>query len=217
MNKKAIAGSVLLAILIAACSSQPSSSSVGTAIAQTMTAQAAVVQVVMTTTFTPEPTLIPTNTSLPTKTSTPRPTNTRAPTRTPTPTRDIVQFRQDLASLYALALPKGISDIETVNMVRIANGRFEIEVKTKWASQDRQPIVSRDIIQFFAGSFIPNFSATEAANIADSDKFTLYLVTYSTDGDYRYESTTDYDTLVKVKNMTISYDEWVAASNAGFH
>jgi hypothetical protein len=101
-------------------------------------------------------------------------------------------------------------------MVRFANNRFEIEIKTRWASQDRQPDVSYKIVQFFAAIFVDNFAADVAAKLADSDKFSLYLVTYSTDGDYRYESTTDYDTLVKLNNHVISYDEWVAASNAGF-
>jgi hypothetical protein len=132
----------------------------------------------------------------------------------------IEQSRNDFIFIISAALQeganRGILDIEKVDMVRIANGRLEIEVTTTWASQDNQPIVSHDIVQYTLAVLVTHYTADEAAQLVGSDMFSVYLVTYSTNGDYRYESTTNYDTLVQVKNQTISYDEWVIASNAGF-
>jgi hypothetical protein len=216
---------VLIVVLLASCSSAPSFDAVATSVAATVAAQAVQQEQVLPAISQPTHATAPTATQVPT--STPKPTNTPGPTRTRVPTRtftatvSIEQSRSDFIFIITAALQEGIKqgvlDIESFDTVRIANGRLEIEATTKWASQDRQPVVSRDIVQYCLAVMVPGvLTAEEAAYLVGSDKFTVNLVTYSTDGDYRYESTTDYDTLVQVKNKSITYDEWVTASNAGF-
>ena len=215
---------VIFAILLTSCSSTPSADTIATSVAGTVAAQQPIQQVSSPNVSQPIDTTAPIATQGPTvtpkPTNTPRPTNTHAPTRTPTATKDIEQSRADFTFIITAILQEGIKegvlDIDSVDTVRIANGRLEIEVKTKWASQDHQPIVSRDIVQIVLAELVDNYTAEEAANLVGSDEFSANLVTYSTDGDYRYESTTNYDTLVQIKNKSITYDEWVAASNAGF-
>jgi hypothetical protein len=209
---------LLLAFLLASCSTTPPESLINTAVAQTLAAQFTSTNIVVLIIDSPEPTstakfIIPT--SRPTNTPDLRPTNTKAPTRTSIPTTSLEQLRTDFSSTVADAITN-IEDVETINMVRIANRKLEIELRTRWASQDRQPIVSYELIQLLATGTVNNISADKAAWFVESDKFSIYLVTYSTDGDFRYESTTDWDTLEKLDNQSISYDEWVTASNAGF-
>jgi hypothetical protein len=162
----------------------------------------------------PISTLKPTNTPRPTNTYTPKPTYTRGPTNTPPKTRE--EIRSEFVQLWADYLPVSVSDVETITTSRINNGRLEIELKTMWASEDRQANVSYEIIQALAEILVDGMPPKTAAEIVGSDEFIVDLVTYSTNGDYRYESTTNYDTLLKVHNKSITYDEWVATSNAGF-
>jgi hypothetical protein len=202
---------VLISFVLASCLNQPSKNSVDIAIAQTLTAQPASNKLILANTNTPEPSLLPsiTNTSRPTKTSTPRPTTT--------PTRSREEIRLEFTQLWVDVIEKNVNDVEIVTMSRINNGRLEIELRTVWASKDSQPDISYDVVQIISEVLVgSNMSPETAAEIVGGDKFVVDLVTYSTNGDYRYESTTNYDTLVKIKNKSISYDEWVTTSNAGF-
>jgi hypothetical protein len=218
---------VLITFLLAACSGAPSVDSVGTAVSMTLTAQSLATHRVAQTTS--NPALTVTNIQPPTRT--PKPTwdqhayetqvfatAAAKPARpTSTPMKSLEEERIEFSRVMAAAIEEMASDIETINMARINNGRFEIELKTKWASQDSQPDVSYQVVQVIAQLFKDApFSAESAAYYAGSDEFTVNLVTYSANGDYRYESLTDYDTLMQIANKLISYDEWVAASNAGF-
>jgi hypothetical protein len=79
-NMKSVYYLVVLAILLASCSTAPPEGAINTAVAQTIAAQPT--STTPPDTDTPEPTV--TNTLLPTETSTPKPTNTKVPTQTPT-------------------------------------------------------------------------------------------------------------------------------------
>jgi len=91
MNKIIVVGIVMLAILLTACSSQPSGDTVGTAVAQTLAAQPPVLIVNTSTPVTPtwdmpayKTQAAMTQAAL--STNTPRPTNTAKPTHRPTAT-----------------------------------------------------------------------------------------------------------------------------------
>jgi hypothetical protein len=132
----------------------------------------------------------------------------------------IENIRHDLVSQTKLILEngEGLEDIETVNLVRLADGNLEIEVQCIWASRDRQPALSYDIITFLAAAFKvfdePDYPTLKY--IFGSDDPRILITTYSTDNDYRYQSSTDANTLFDVKDKSISYEEWVAAADAGF-
>jgi len=211
----------LIAVLLAACSGAPSGDLVGTAISLTMTAQNVSIQSVAQDINTPEPTatntLRPPATHPPTYTQRPTAAVTHRPTAPSTPKKSREEIKLEFAKLWADVIEENVSDVETVTMSRINNGRLEIELRTLWASQDSQANVSYEVVQVIAQVLIGSTMPPEtAAEIVGGDEFTVYLVTYSTDGDYRYESTTNYDTLAQIKNRSISHDEWVTASNAGF-
>ena len=208
----------ILALLLTSCS--PSVDTVATSVAATVAAalppqQAQVSQAVPQPTDNTAPTATQGPTSTPLPTNTPAPTKTVGPTETPAKSRE--QIRLEFAQLWIDVLEENVDDVEVVTMSRINNGRLEIELRTIWASQDSQPDISYDAIQIIAEILIGSKMSREtAAEIVGGDEFSVYLVTYSTDGDYQYESTTNYDTLVQVGNRSISYNEWVTASNAGF-
>lgn len=108
-------------------------------------------------------------------------------------------------------------DVKSVNLARINDGQIQIEVGLKWASEDRQPPISYDIISGFSEILIGAGVTEDKANLlTDGKPFAISLVTYSSSGDYRYQSITDYATLKKIYDKSISYDEWVTAAKAGF-
>ena len=152
-------------------------------------------------------------------TRTPRPTRTPSPTRTPapratsTPARSLEEIRQGLIDAVVKDL-SNFSEVESVSLVRFNEGALEIEIKTVWASQDRQPDISWTIVQQFSGSLADSDQGT-LETIAGGP-FVIALTTYSTDGGYRYQSLTDWATIEKLGSKSISYTEWVVAAGAGF-
>jgi hypothetical protein len=189
----------LCAVILAACAPPaPSADEINTAIAQTEAAK-------------PTETRLPTDTPRPT--NTPKPTSTKRPTATKTPAPSVEEVRQKLLDAVVSDL-SGFEDIEAVSLVRFNEGALEIEVKTKWASQDRQPDVSWTII----GAFADAFSGFDKENLelVAGGPFTFSLTTFSSRGDYRYQSVTDLETMLKIANRSISYDEWVTAAEAAF-
>ncbi len=203
--KKLFVFCVIVITILTAC--QPSQSAIETAIAQTKAAEP---------TSTSTKTIIPTSTSTstsipPTETQIPVPTNTNTPETSPEELRE--NFKEGVESLITVM---GGDDLSAINMIKLEENVFEIELKTKWASQDRQPDVSYVIIQLIS-TFASTWSDPENVFLTIlPDGFNVHLVTYSTDGDYRYESFTDFKTLQAINEKTISYNEWVTASNAGF-
>jgi hypothetical protein len=189
-----ISSIVGLAFLLVSCA--PSVSQVQTAIALT---QAAL------------PTLTATNTTKLTSTITP----TKQPTNTDLPKTDktidaIVHTNLD-------DLLENLEDVYAVTTVRPGNESLEIELRTRWVSRDNQPDVSYEAIRLLANVF---GSASEDLDLmfvsGNPEHFSILLTTYSVDGKYKYSSLTYYDTLVKIYNKQITYEEWVNEANAGF-
>jgi hypothetical protein len=207
-------GIVLSLILLSGCAqSQPSSNTIETAIAQTQNAEP---------NLTEKPTQ--TKTTIPTATSTntplPKPSNTLAPTATNTKQMSVEEFRQELVNQTKAILEngQGLEEVEAINLVRIGeSGGLEIEFRTRYASRDNQPAVTYKVIQFFSSAFVNGFHRdVSGVEKLTGGPFVLRITSYSTDGDYRYQSETDWGTMVKVADQAISYDEWVSAANAGF-
>jgi hypothetical protein len=187
---------LLIVLLASACapSAEDIQSTVQASIAQTETAR-------------------PTATKTTKPTNTPKPTATKRPTPTKTPAPSMDELRQGL--LDALVSDLGnIFDVESVSVVRFNDGALEIELKTIWASKDHQPDVSWELIQVLAPVFAEANEKT--VNTLAGGPFVLALTTYATDGDYRYQSSTDYDTLQKIASKSMSHDEWIVAAEAGF-
>ncbi len=153
---------------------------------------------------------VPTATVEPTK-----PINTALPTVTLTKQATMADMRQSIVDAVITDLAT-FEDVESVSVARFNNGVLEIELKTVWASQDRQPDVSWKIISAFAGAYgkVPKTNMFRIAG--GPGPFAIQLTTYSTDGGYRYQSVSDWDTLAKLASKSMSYEEWVTTSGAGF-
>ncbi|MFH2040102.1 MAG: hypothetical protein ABIJ65_11780 [Chloroflexota bacterium] len=108
-------------------------------------------------------------------------------------------------------------DIDSVTTIRPGKDSLEIELRVKWASRDRQPNASFEVIELLAIVF-GGTDEGKAMNFVTGNPahFSILLNTYSADGDYKYSSLTYYDTLVKLNKKQITYDEWVSESGAGF-
>lgn len=108
-----------------------------------------------------------------------------------------------------------VDGVERVNIIE--RGEYlEIELMTMWASRDNQPEVSFDVVTMVFAEIFGGVTQAKATNFVTGDSFAVHLVTYSADNEYPYESLTDYDTLVKLKDRQISYEGWVNTSNAHF-
>ena len=223
--KTAILIIVLAAILIACSFPSQSETTIQTAIAQTLIAQR------QNATATTELIFDPTATSTinpvqatskamftisavqatvlkaqPRKTATPRPTATQE--------QSLDELRKEIF-VDTAELIESFDDVESVGLIRGENGVLEIELKTAWASQDRQPDVSYQIVQLMA-QILGDLETGKIFNLVGGNSFIFHLTTYSTDGDYRYQSDTDLDTIRDIYDLAISYEEWLAASDAGF-
>jgi hypothetical protein len=196
MNKVYSRISILVLLVACAPSASQIQSQIQTAVAQT---QAAL------------PTAALTDTPEPTSTITP----TKLPTNTALPTAD--NTLEAIINTDLTGMLEKIFDVETVTTVRPGSESLEIELRTQWASKDRQPDVSYEAILVLATVF---GSASENQDLpfvaGNPQHFSILLTTYSVDGDYKYSSLTYYDTLVKLYNKQITYDEWVNEAKAGF-
>ena len=137
-------------------------------------------------------------------------------TSVPTPT--IQRSRMDHQSSISQATVEDLEkldDVERVNLVKFDEGVYEIEIQTVWASQDSQPEVSWLIVTLMARVFA-DASPGQRMTLTGSEELTLVLTSYSTNGDFRYKSETDIDTMIRVNNRSISYEDWILLANAGF-
>jgi len=213
----------LFLFVLCSCSGQPSDEAIQTALAKTQDSQMATIALQKTNTPTETKTPEPTEARIPTKTKTlrtPMPTKTKTlmltltsrPTKTPDQ-EEVVQRVIDTLAEYI----ESYNDVESVTTIRKGDESFEIEAKTLWASKDKQPSVSFQIIQALAEVF-GAITEDKALNFVKNypEHFSVLLTTYSTDGGHKYSSLTYYDTLVKLVNKQITYDEWVTESGAGF-
>lgn len=143
-------------------------------------------------------------------TVTPLPT----PQATGTPEETIDDVRTDLSAALISSLEE-LDDVERVNVARIGDGVIYVELNTLWASQGNQPDVSWTIVTLMADA-LKDLSADDRAALIGAENFIFHLVTFSTDNDYRYQSETDFESLLKIANRQMTIGEWEAASNAGF-
>jgi len=203
--------SIFLLTYLASCA--PSESAIQTAIAATGSAG----EVEIINTSIPEITRTPRPTRTITATITPKPSSTSKPTEIPTATKTNEEieevFRQGIIILLETML---VNDIENINLARIRDNILELEIKTQWASRDYQPDVSYKIVQYVAILAKQIIKDDNGWRQRFPDGVNLNLLTYSVNGDYPYQSLTDFETLLDVDNKKISYQEWVEASNAGF-
>ena len=149
-------------------------------------------------------------------TNTPEPTST--PTKLPIGT-DVAHLKETIEAFpTALAnILEGVDGVESVTMVRPGVLSLEIELKTMWASKDKQPNVSFNAIQKLAIVFGGTSEDWGLLLVTTHQQhFSILLTTYSVDGNYKYSSLTYYDTLVKLYNKQMTYDEWVKEAKAGF-
>jgi hypothetical protein len=208
---KRISFGLILVFTLAACTSpsptQPQSA-IETAVAGTVAAQASPTPLPSyTPTVTPSPTIRPTKTFHP---------STVQARRTPTkkPVESLEEIRADFIGIMVDVLERHF-EIDRVNMARFDHGVFEMELYTGLAARDSQPPISYGVVQTLAAA-LADWEDRNIAALAGGSDFSFNLTTYSTDGDYRYQSETDLETLRKVNQRAISYEEWVEASGAGF-
>ena len=226
MNKITIL--ILISIIFAGCSSQPpEAAAIQTAITETQGIGAIISSPTRATTNTKTmlavtETLPPTYTPVPTKTlrptQTPGPTKTKIPTLTERPSPTVTSLRPAETRIadFLFVIKLGIGamlDIESVNMVRLSGPKLEVEVKTQYFAQDRQPDIAYSIIKQIA-----IFAATreDFERISGLSDISVSLTTYSSGGNYVYYSLTDLDTLILVSNQKISFEEWKIAARAMF-
>jgi hypothetical protein len=190
---------------------QPSAEDIEKAIAQTQEADQSKETSTQIPVATPEDTLIvPTFTSQPTITKQP----TAQPTKTSTP--DVDTLIEDLIVDISDVILE-YTDVESITTIRKGSKSFEIEVRTMYASKDRQPDVSFQIIKLLAEIF-GDVDEDRLINLVEGDTphFSVSLTTYSVDGDYKYSSLTYYDSFQKLFKKQITYEEWVEVAGAGF-
>lgn len=202
----------LTVLLISGCA--PSETVIQTAIAATANSGQVSkgTEILSTATRTPRPTRTITAIAISKPSITPK--TTEIPTATNTNEDFDEFFREGFVAILETLLE---DDIEMVNLARIRDNVFEIEVKTRWAAKDNQPDVSYKIIQYAAiyiSAIITNDDETWKRRFPNG--MVLDLLTYSTDAKYPYQSTTDLTTLLEIEKKSISYQEWIEAANAGF-
>lgn len=145
---------------------------------------------------------------------TPKPSATPTKRPTPSPTPDIEIIREEVLESMVKAL-EAMKEVDAVTLARFVDGVIEIEVRTFYFTKDSQPDISYQIIRGLSTVFGDQKPET-LYKLVGADSFLIQILSYSADGDYPYESFTDLETIQKVFDRTMSYDEWVAASNAGF-
>ena len=209
---RTIAISILVFVLLSAC--QPSPELIAAAIAKTQTAEPTATTKIITATKE-----LPTNT--PFVTQTPKLTNTPTRTATPKPSptsTEVISYeeRREEVAASVVNFLEVYDEIESVNYVRFEdNGGLELEFKTIFSSQDNQPAVSFDIVKLLSEVFA-KYPESDLLSKTGGTKFTLAIVSYSESGDYRYQSITDYETLVKLYKKSIGYEEWISLAQASF-
>lgn len=177
--------------------------------------------VAQTETARPSDTPIPTDTPIPSHTpvqsDTPVPptaTDTPVPP-TEVPARSLEEIQAEFRVLVVEFL-ENIFEVDTVTLVRLQPGELVVELRTVYLAQDNQPDVSYIISRGVADLLIGQLERENAARITGGDNFSLNLTTYSDSGDYAYHSTTRWELLELLAQRAISYEEWLAQSNAGF-
>ena len=201
MKRTALLAVVLLA---AACTASNEAATTSTEAATTTT-----------TTTTPA-----TTTTTPATTTPPPATTTTTPTLPPTTVTteiDVDEVRADFVDMIRRGLEADtgeLGEFERVDVIHMdGEGTLEIEGHLVWSSKDRQPESNWESIAFLS-LFAEVLEATPV-NLFGGEPM-IHIITVSTDGDHRYESLTDWETLTGVADRLIGFDGWVERSDAGF-
>ena len=141
------------------------------------------------------------------------PTTAAPATETPGPATHFEEVRNNLLNAVVTDV-SGYAGVKNVTLARFNNGMLEIDLTTKWASQDSQPAMSFTVIQALADSF--GTLDRDVLEYLAEGSFKIHLTTHSANGDYRYQSMTDWDTLKNLANKAISQEEWAKAAGAAF-
>jgi len=136
------------------------------------------------------------------------------PTEKPSPEEE--SARQDFRNII-IEMVEDFEDVELLNSVKIEDGVLDIEFMTRWASRDRQPDVSYKLIKLLAEVLIRSEIDEEFAQfLFDGNNPTIRIVSYSTDGDYRYSSSTSWSIIEALYEKSVTYQNWVDEADAGF-
>ena len=92
-------------------------------------------------------------------------------------------------------------------------GTLEIEGHLQWASRDRQADSHWASMVFLAEVF--GLFEDKPLGAFGGEPL-IHIVTVSSSGDYRYESVTNWDTLIGIFERQVGFDGWVEASGAAF-
>lgn len=168
-------------------------------------------------------TVAPTTTAATTTTTTAT-TTTQAPTTTTqastTTAVDVDAVRADILDVVVGGLEDATGtagEFDRVDVILFDTGVLEIEGHLLWASEDRQADSQWQSIVFVATLLAGGIlEKGQAVNLFDGADPRIHMVTVSVDGDYRYESLTDWDTLVAVGARSLGFEGWVEAAGAGF-
>lgn len=160
----------------------------------------------------------PTTTTTTTTSQAPTTTTTTRASTTFTTSVDLDALRAELFDLVTSALESGrLGEFERVDLVSFDAGSLEIEGHLRWASEDRQSDSHWASVVLLAQLFcLTDMEVGQAANLFDGRDPRVHMVTVSVDGDYRYESVTDWDTLTAIGARNVGFDGWVEATGAGF-
>jgi hypothetical protein len=130
---------------------------------------------------------------------------------------NVDELRKDFIDAIRLALEADtgeLGEFERVDVIYIdGEGTLEIEGHLVWSSKDRQPESNWESITYLS----PLTQAAPEPPVAlFGGEPIIHMVTVSADGDHRYESLTDWETLTAVWDRLIGFDGWVERSDAGF-
>ncbi len=209
MSSRTIAISATLMIFLAACggglTQEDVDAAVQAALASTSTTEGQVT------------TTLPSTTAV-TSTSTTATTSTTQPTTTST-TVDVAAIRTQFVDVVVAGLEDATGssgEFERVDRIAFEEGVLEIEGHLRWASKDRQANSQWLSIGFIAEFFsLLEFKDLQAVILFDGPP-RIHLVTVAADGDYRYESITDWQMLKDIGNRSLSFEGWVESAQAGF-
>jgi hypothetical protein len=191
---------VLIAISFVLSACGPNQADLAKYISQTQTAM-------------PTPTSLPTIKKLPSETPTvePSPTETITPQNTPTKETTLKDIKDSIEKYLLI-----VDGVKSVTMINIGTGEFNIEFTETWASKDRQPPVNFEVIRGLSQALTMGGKQKLLDKFGGNNDFIVKLTSYSSDGGYKYSSETHYNTMEKLANKDISFDDWVSESGAAF-
>jgi hypothetical protein len=194
--------------LMIAPTSPPDDKTIQTAIAKTQAALPSATSTIVPTT---KPTSTVAPTIAPTKTVSP-PTQTPEPTIGPAArTATVTSVQLSMSELIASYLKKQVF-IKTVNLVRFQAGELQIEYLAQYIPEAN----IRDdhfVHVVWISNLLKDFTNDSAAIMAGGE-FKLVVTTLFQGEGGKYQSTSYFDTLTKLRNSQISYAEWVKEANA---